>query len=269
MNFVNFTKNRAPRGPSARRPFALFNILIVLLTIFGCRDQGEPPVSHFQAHSLFRLEPIPNVSESNGLGPHDSMGFRGNPSNDKANVRVLVLGGAFVYGQGHPAAEAMPALIEKNLLTLRKSAVVANAGCPGQCVHSATLRFHFNLSKWNPTHIVYIPGSEDLAVYAAANFESDLNHVPRPWTGVPFPKEGALTEAGAAAYERDLRSLEVLARMNQAKLLLCAPNLAGKLAPLNPIVLRAAQKRQIVSIVLHSDLNESVKIIAEALSKYQ
>lgn len=240
--------------------------LAALFALASCGGSGNgPETSHFRPHALFRIEPIPNAPAADGVGPHDGFGLRGYPTSDTSPMRVLVFGGAFVYGHGKATKEALPALIEQHLVTLQKSAMVGNAGCPGQCVASAMLRLQFSLYAWKPTHIIYIPGGEDWSVYAASNFQSDLGHVPRPWTSQTFGSESKLSEAGAAALERDLRNLEVISRMNNAKLLLCTPNRAGKLSPLKPVIERVAQKRLLKTAELQNEVELSVKVIAQAL----
>lgn len=216
---------------------------------------------------MFHVEPIPNVPAADGVGPHDAFGLRGYNTSENPPIKVLIFGGASIYAHGKATKEAIPALVAEELVKLQKSALVGNAGCPGQCAASAMLRLHFSLSAWKPTHIVYSPGGEDWSVYAAQNFQSDLNHVPRPWSGSPFPFEAGLSPAGAAAYERDLRSLDVVARMNEARLILCMPIERSKYSPLRAPILKVSQQRRLMVIEQMRDADEMARAIARGIAK--
>ncbi|MFN0205838.1 MAG: hypothetical protein ACKVS6_05945 [Planctomycetota bacterium] len=246
---------------------------IVLLLIFpaaspvllSCSASGDdPPRSHFRPHSMFRIEPIPNANETPGAGPHDDLGLRGATKSGDASYKILVLGGAFIYGFGKPVAEAPPQLLDLKLASMNRNAIVANGGCPGQGLVASMLRFHFLLSSWKPTHVLYYPGLEDVSIYCSTIFTSDLNHMPRPWTGAAMPPVGALSSAGADAYARDLTSLEVMTRMNGASLILASPS-GDRLAPFRASLWKVANQRKIVCVDLPTDLDGALTAIAQAI----
>jgi hypothetical protein len=224
----------------------------------------DPPRSHFQPHALFRLEPIPNAGAEAGLGPHDDLGLRGTPAADTA-TRVLLLGGKFIYGLGKPVSETLPRLLEIRLASSSTPAAVANGGCPGQCLAAAALRYHFLLSQWKPTHVVYYPGHEDFSIYGAPDFVPDLNHVPRPWTGGQLREATALGPEGAAAYQRDIVSLDVFTRMNGATLVLANPQ-GEKLAAIRAIHWKVASQRKLLCVDLPESLEGAVAALAGTLA---
>ena len=126
------------------------------------------------------------------------------------------------------------------------------------------LRAHFLLAPLKPTQILYIAGREDLDTYGAPNFVADLGHVPRPWTGASMPPGAALTEAGAAAFRRDILSLEVEARLLRAQLYLVAPS-DPALASLREPLERVARERQAHFLDLPSDPELAVQMLARAV----
>jgi len=191
----------------------------------GVVDPNDPSREAFDPHPMFRLEPRPNLPAMASFGPHDSFGLRGRGLDPGAKIRVLTLGGASVYGVGAPAEQTIPGRLSSSLAKLEPSSSVANGGCPGHCAAAAELRLHLRLGSLKPTHVVYVLSWEDMQVYAAEAFQSDLGHVPRPWTGKPWPAtQPSLSPSGAEALRRDLRGIAVLARIQGAKTIFAAPH---------------------------------------------
>lgn len=243
-------------------------VLALALSLVGaCSESapGDPDRAAFQPHPLYQLEPIPNDPGRAGTGPHEATGLRGAPLAPAAPVRVLVLGGGAVYGVGVAASEALPARLGAALRASGVEASVANGGCPRHVAATAMLRTHFLLAAAKPTHVVYVAGDEDLDVYAAPDFVPDLGHVPRPWTGRPFPKAGALGPAGADAYRRDLASLEVVARTAGARAIFALPG-DRKLDPLRAPMERAASDRQAPFLALPPDRDVALQTLARAVA---
>lgn len=234
------------------------------------RAPGDPDPSFFRSNSLFRVEPIPNLSAAGAHGPHDGLGLRihGNTPDGGAPEarRVLILGGSFVYGYGAPAGESIVAKVDEILKSQPRLAVkTANGGCPGHFAATAAMRLHFILYAWKPSLIVYIPGFEDMSVYAAAGFAPDLNHVPRPFTGQALPEPGLWTAAGAAAFERDLRTLEVIARTGGARLIIAAPDASGRAAALRDPVFKVSKQRNLSLLDLPAGADAVARAVADAI----
>jgi len=259
------------RAPSLapRDLAALALAALALAAACACNGSvpGDPDARAFRAHPSLRVEPIPGVGDLGGAGPHDARGFRVARAGADVEPRggAIVLGGAGVYGAGARAADALPARAAERIAAGGRALAVANAACPGECAASAMLRFHFEHARDGAAVVAYVAGAEDLAVYASSAFAPDLQHVPRPWTGTPWPPAGALREAGAAAFERDVASLATLAQASGARAIFALPA-EPALAPLREPMRRGASSRGAAAVDLPAsgDAEALAAAIAEA-----